>query len=433
MSTSILKSNPAKFKLSLPEQARSSVEMIRRLGVGVGSCEDSQICGILRSAVGCNLNKIPSIISTTWDIDGPLLDKDLQSTFGGPNIQVWGGGQEVPGVAAVSNSVPNQNGILQTGLIVRAIGFQITAEPICGTAEINWVTPSGPLPQISPPSLDVFTGADSATALGLLVGHTESPAFLDWGWPMQYAAFHFVQATTFDFIARNRYYVMSDPLRNIAHFGGNGGECGGDAAAGTSQVDVMAFLQRANAHYANLCGCGNIPTGVGIPINRRRQGLFGGTSVARGTRDYDLMSVSYGLDLQSKCGNPMYKMLPLPYYIPANSPIIAQLSVTDEVQHNLFLQNLSATDGFGGATPPVETADPRILAGLDSGFPELSLDAPAAAVVQTLPVGRIRVKGGTLLMSMNFLGWEISDDFCTAMSSQAMKAQLQAELGIQYC
>lgn len=417
------------YRLSLDGGRRET--MARRLGLGAGSNTTDQLVKETLSEVlnpSYPVHLIHNLEHTTWDFDGPITNQEITEIFGN-SVDIFNSGKIVPGVDAVQSTFIHP-GILQTGIIVTHLGFHIFAEPLCFTALGNVLAPVPVAPEAAPASNDAMT--DKFLASALAAGESLTPAFLSWGWPMQYAAWHFIHAYNFDWIVRQRYHILSESARYIAHFASFSDEVG----AGNSTVPVQPFAARANKRLLQEGG-----TGIFLPATRHRQGVFtdgtaGEVDVARADRSNELVPVLWGgLQLQNRYTNCMWRKLHLPHFIPQNSPIGLQLNVSDEVQQQHFYEQMSISDfqTTGSIPPVVGPFDPNIQQGLDLGYPELSLDATPAPVVAKIPVGRVDVKGGTIEFSMIVKGFEVTDEFAKRMNEQHMRGHLSGSLGLQFC
>jgi hypothetical protein len=413
-----------KYRLHSPAGAKDSA--VRRLGLGQTGLSQSGVATILKSALSCPIMDVPNIEHTTWDITGPIDQEDVVATFGS-EIDIFNSGKQVGGVSQVQTTFVHP-GILQTGLIVIAVGFHIFADPLCFTALGNSLSPAPATTITQPISPDQFTQLDSNALLGLSGSQALQKSTLSWGWPMQYAAWHMINGYNFDWIVRNRYHLISESARYVAHFSSYADNFG----AGNSQVAVNEFAARVNANYRQYN-----TGGIFLPVDHRRQGAFLQTGVEasawRPTRDFALADVMWGgLNLQQRNNNKMFRPLTMPYYIPANTPIGLQLNESDTVQANLFRQYLSITNG-GAAVPPITTPDANLAAGFGFASGEVSLDANPVLASTASQVGNAEFKGGTLELSMLIKGFEVDDDFAKSMTDPGLKQALQAEFGLQFC
>jgi hypothetical protein len=399
-----------------------------------GQMSDQAVLSLLNDAFDCNMSSIPQTETTTITFAGPVSDTNLLEALGG-TIDIFNVGKTVAGASSVSSSLPGP-GILQTALLMIGYGVDIIAEPDCFTTIGNTLSPQPAAAQVAPISPDVFTAADlqaATTQLGLAAGQSMQKAVLSWGWPMQYAAWFLANSYSIDFIVRNRYHMISEPLRDVVHF--SSGETSGE---GTSQVSVADFASRVNAYYRDTCCAPN--NGIFLPITHRRQGAFG-TAVAptgepsafRPTNDYGTVDARQGgLALQNRFGNGFRRKLPLPYFIAANSPIVFQLNQQDEYLAGQMRNQLSITNGIGGAGPARVSPDVNILPTFGFAAPEVTIDATPVVTPSSIQAGTDEYKGGALILSTSIYGFELTDDLACAIQSPALKQALANEFGLQF-
>lgn len=398
------------------------------LKIGLGA--DLSNLGVCYSLVEDALNQpattIPVIEHTTIDYAGVITDAEANAAFP-PEWKFFN--QDLNPGADAQPSTFEHPGILQSAIIVRGVGFHVFAEPLCFTADGNALSPAPSVGQAAPMSPDVFSNLATSTVLGLSGGQSLTPSTLSWGWPMQYAAWNLVEAYRFEWVVRNRYDLLMESARYIAHFTSFSDKIG----AGTSQVPVMPFAQRINSRYR-----AKGTNSIFLPVDFKRQGLFVNGSeveqdVFRPTGDYRLADVTWGgLALQEAYRNQPLRMLPVPYCIPSGNPIGLKLTVEDEVRHNELIKWMAAGENLGGAVPPVLTPDGNITTANTQGGGELTLDtAPIIQVDTTSPVIE-NFKGGALMIAMLVNGFELTDDAMQAICSDPkLKAQLASGTGLQ--
>lgn len=399
-----------------------------KIGLGVDTNSPNSIVDMLTDALNSPMTTIPVIEHTTLNYDGVLTNTEAKSAFGLTlNFFNDSAGDE----ADVEQTTFVHPGILQNAIMVNAIGFHVFAEPLCFTQLGNSLSPVPPAAQQSPMSPDVFSNNTSLANLGLAAGQTLTPARISWGWPMQYAAWNLIEAYTFEWVVRQRYDLLKESARYIAHFGSFSDKVG----AGTSQVPVTPFARVINNRYRTKG-----TSGVVLPIDHVRQGLFlsgSESDVFRPSSDFQLADVTWGgLALQDQYRNQPWRRLPTPYCIMSGVPLGLKLTASDQIHLNNLIALMSASGGLTqdfGTTPPIITADQNINAGnnVAASGPELSLDLVPVVAPSLTNAASALYKGGNLSLSMIIKGWEVSDDLLQQICSDpALKAKLTASSGL---
>lgn len=399
----------------------------RKIGLGADLSNLGVCYSLVEDALNQPATTIPVIEHTTIDYAGVLTDAEASAAFP-PEWKFFN--QDLNPGADAQPTTFEHPGILQSAIIVRGVGFHVFAEPLCFTADGNALSPIPAVGQASPMSPDVYSNLATNAILGLSSNpaQTLNPATMSWGWPMQYAAWNLVEAYRFEWVVRNRYDLLMESARYIAHFTSFSDKIG----AGTSQVPVMPFAQRINARYRQKQG-----NSIFLPVNMKRQGLFVGEEVEqdvfRPTGDYRLSDVTWGgLALQEAYRNQPLRMLPVPYCIPSGNPIGLKLTVEDEVRQKELIKWMSAGEQLGGIAPPILTPDQNITAANTLGGGELTLDTTPVIQVDTTNPTIENFKGGALMIAMLINGFELTDDAMQAICSDAkLKAQLASGHGLQ--
>jgi hypothetical protein len=407
----------------------------KQLGLGADVQTMGAAVDLITDALNSPMTTIPVIEHTTLNYSGVLTLAEAQSAFSNTlNFFNDSTGDE----ADATSTTFVHPGILQNAIIVNAIGFHVFAEPLCWTQIGNSLSPVPVGAQLSPMSPDVFSQNATLANLGLVSPQTLTPAAISWGWPMQYAAWNLIEGYMFEWVVRQRYDLLRESARYIAHFGSFSDKVG----AGTSQVPVTPFARVINNRYRTKGS-----TGIVLPIDHVRQGLFaqGGEIQADGdtfrpSSDFQLADVTWGgLALQDQYRNQPWRRLPTPYCIMSGMPLGLRLVSTggDQIHINNLIALMSASGGLTqdfGATPPVITADQQITPGFNiaGSGPEVSLDLTPAIFPSQTNVARALYKGGNLSLSMMIKGWEVTDDLLQQICSDpALKAKLTQANGLQ--
>lgn len=406
-----------------------------KIGLGADLASPGLLFSLVQDAMNSPATTIPVIEQQTLDYGGVITDADAVKAF--PSEWKFFNHESNAGVDAVQTTFQHP-GILQSGIIVKGVGFHVFAEPLCFTQQVNmWIGPDGappisggPLPPISP---DVFSHNASFATLGLAAGYGLIPGTLSWGWPMQLAAWHMIEAYTFQWTVRNRYDLLKESARYVAHFGSFSDKVG----AGTSEVPVMPFARSLNDRLRKL----GAPAGIALPIDHKRQGLWaGGTEPLNSPDDTFIPSRAYGmapvtwggLSLQETYRNMPIHMLPVPYCIKSSSPLGLNLVATDNVHLNALI-NLMSAGNQTGVFPASVTADAAVAAGFNAAGAgqEVDLNATPAIFSSRTQVQNADFKGGNLSIGMLVFGWEMTDDAVEQIcSDQSLKNQLNSQFGL---
>lgn len=363
----------------------------------------------------CAVYNMPVIEQVRQTFSGPLLDNDIQRTFGA-TWDPFAQGLDPAGAAFVETTMA-QPGQLQTYTLVLAVGLHVEPEPYAWTAQGNsWVHPAGSLAKA--PSPDVFTGNDVANgALGAaFTGTTPTqsllPAVLRWGWWINKALWCFARAYNLRWMIGQHTNIMDEQVRHTAFMPTNGQE----GSASSSQQDIITAVRQTNDYYASLGIAAEF-----LKIDFLRLGSTGtGTAnlgVFRPSRALEVVGVTYGgNDLRSMLkNNSEFRELSLPYLITPGVPIGLRCQETDSVQAALMRSFFSITDGFNGAIPPSITDAGDILAALTATgtgvMNEQTFDATPALQAQQVPAQRVPYKGGEWKMGMLVKGFEVDQNW----------------------
>jgi hypothetical protein len=408
-----------------------------KIGLGADVTNPATVFSLVSDAMNSPATTIPVIEQQTLDYAGPINDKDAVAAF--PTEWKFFNHESNPGVDNVQTTFQHP-GILQSAIIVKGVGFHVFAEPICFTSPMNLWTGTNGAPDVAmlaPISPDVFSPGMLGTptglaALGLATGFGLQPGTFSWGWKQQLAAWHLIEAYTFQWTVRQRYDLLKESARYVAHFGSFSDKVG----AGTSQVAVMPFFAAANRRLRDL----GAPNGVALPITHKRQGVWatGGEPAQTDTfipsRAYMTADVTYGgLALQETYRNQPIHMLPVPYCIKSNSPLGLNLVATDEVHLAELIRLMSVGNQQGAGFPATQYPDAMVapIGNPSTSGPEVDLNATPAVFNSPAFTGSADVSGGNLSIGMLVFGWEVTDDAMEQICSDpSLKAQLNNQFGI---
>jgi hypothetical protein len=402
-----------------------------KIGLGADLLNPNIVFDLVQDAMNSPATSIPVIEQQTLDYAGIINDKDAIAAF--PVEWKFFNHESNPGVDAVQTTFQHP-GILQSAIIVKGVGFHVFAEPLCFTQQVNMWSVGGFAPEgtTAPPiSPDVFS-QNALASLGLGAGGALVPGNFSWGWPMQLAAWHMIEAYTFQWTVRQRYDLLKESARYVAHFGSFSDKVG----AGTSEVPIMPFVQNVNRRLRTL----GTPAGIALPIDHKRQGLWNvgvdptvNTDTFIPSRAYQTAPVTWGgLSLQETYRNMPIHMIPVPYCIKSNSPLGLNLVATDQIHLNALIALMSAADQTGGPFPPAVVADVSVLPGFNAaGGPEVDLNATPAIFNSMTQVQNVDFKGGNLSIGMLVYGWEVTDDALDQICTNAdIKNRLNSQFGL---
>jgi hypothetical protein len=356
--------------------------------IGLGQNPSTDVAdGILQ----CGFTNVPVIEYVTWTTNVPLLDTEIDATFG-DEIDVLTNPKSVIGIDSVDSSFI-VNGILQADMLAYGIGVHIFGEPMSFVQIGNVLTPPPNTPTPSVVSPDVFTQNDRQV-LGLPAGSTLLPGIMKWGHDDWQAIWHLTNAYQFQWKVYQRILLMNELVADVAYYG----PYAEAEAASDSEVDVLEYARVMNNRYRNKNG-----GGIFNPINARRIGSVNGAAgvappvgVGTGTagnvglfhptRDFDLTGVTYGgIRAQggAACCQP-FRKLPRPVLLEKGLPIGMIMVVQDAYHQSQMKRHLSISEEQGGnlATVAFDSFDAGLSAAptaVAAFMPELTLDQGANA------------------------------------------------------
>jgi hypothetical protein len=410
------------------EIPRPTGDVVKTRTIGVGRAPDKDAikanrkegCGDLIAQIqafkSCPVYNMPVIEQVRQTYSGPLLDADIQRTFGA-TWDPFAQGLDPAGASFVETTMA-QPGQLQTYTLVMAIGVHLEPEPYCWTAQGNaWNHPAGSVNK--PPSPDVFTGNDVANgALGAaFTGATPTqtmlPAVLRWGWWINKAMWCFARAYNLRWMIGQHTNIMDEQLRHTAYMPPNAQE----GSASSSQQDIITAVRQTNDYYGSLGAAFEF-----LKTDFLRLGSIGtgaaNIGIFRPSRALEVVGVTYGGgDLRSMLkNNSEFRELSLPYLITPGVPIGLKCQETDSVQAALMRSFFSITDGFNttvGNTQITDAAD--IIAGLTASggniMLEQTFDAAPLTQSQSVPAQRIPFKGGEFKLGLLLKGYEVDQNW----------------------
>lgn len=410
------------------EIVRPTGDIVKSRTIGVGRAPDKDKiksnrqdgCGDLISQIqsfkSCPVYNMPVIEQVRQTFSGPLLDADIQRTFGA-TWDPFAQGLDPAGASFVETTMA-QPGQLQTYTLVMAIGVHLEPEPYCWTAQGNaWNHPAGTVNQ--PPSPDVFTGNDVANgALGAsFTGgsptQTMLPAVLRWGWWINKALWCFARAYNLRWMIGQHTNIMDEQLRHTAYMPPNAQE----GSASSSQQDIITAVRQSNDYYGSLGAAFEF---LKTDFLRLGSATSGGVNVGvfRPSRALEVVGATYGGgDLRSMIkNNSEFRELSLPYLITPGVPIGLKCQETDSVQAALMRSFFSITDGFNTTVPPQITDAADVLAALTAGgtgnvMLEQTFDAAPVLVPQQMNAQRVPFKGGEWKMGILLKGYEVDQNW----------------------
>lgn len=360
----------------------------------------------VRNSVQCPIWNMPVVESSRGDIGGPLLDTDIQRLFDA-RINPFGWTESTTGLDALDTTLA-QNGETQTPMLVCAIGWKLQPEPLCWTAGGNaWTAPETDGPQ--PFSPNNWTVKDLPEILAGETNQTFEKAVLEWGWPMNYAAWHMVRGYHLRWMIGQHTNLFDESLRNTAYMPTNAQE----GSASSSEVDINEFVFRTNSRYVGQLASGL----VFLKFNTNRLGVApGGTGFFAPSRAGELVGATYGgMDLRSLLkGNDEFRKLAIPYFLNAGIPFGLYAQESDKFEADLMREYLSVTQspGVTGVGVPPAILDAPHITGADTlpVFNELATDGTTTVTQQIRPAVRL-FKGGELKIEVDLKGFEVDEDW----------------------
>jgi hypothetical protein len=375
----------------------------------------------IQSFKSCPVYNMPVIEQVRQTFSGPLIDADIERTFGA-QWDPFAQGLDPAGASFVETTMAAP-GQLQTYTLVMAIGVHLEPEPYCWTAQGNaWNHPPGNVNQ--PPSPDVFSANDIANgALGAAftgANPTQSliPSELEWGWWINKALWCFARAYNLRWMIGQHTNIMDEQLRHTAYMPPNAQE----GSASSSQQDIVTAVRQTNDYYNSLGAAFEF-----LKINFLRLGSVGTTAalnngIFRMSRALEVVGATYGGgDLRSMIkNNSEFRELSLPYLITPGVPIGLKCQETDSVQAALMRAFFSISSGFSTGTVAQITDAADIVAGLTAGgsgnvMLEQTFDATPANVPQQTDAQRIVFKGGEWKMGILLKGYEVDQNWGDVM------------------
>ena len=367
------------------------------------------------SAMSCQLTQVPVIEYVTQTIALPLTDTQFAASYGS-EINLLNQQGLPTGAAAIDSSFA-VNGILQTNMFCCGIGVHVFAEPLSFSQIANLVSSTLTGQPISP---DVWTKNDLADgALGSLTAVTGMyPAVVEWGFADWNAAYHMANAYQFQWVACQRYLIISELLADVAFYGPYADGKG----FGTSDVVAQQYFAQINSYYVGQTAQ------AFLPISHRRVGsvnsnavttagpiFTSNTGIFHATRDFDLAPVSFGgIGVQAQSGNQPFRKMSKPVYLKQGIPVNMRLQSQDAYHQAQFNRYMSISEGAGGnGIAKVSTTTLAALSGVqnpgttNAGL-EITLDQGANELVQQLVnTDRYLGKGGVLKIACLIKGFEV--------------------------
>jgi hypothetical protein len=396
--------------------------------------------------------------SANWDIDFPITDNNIASTFG-KTLAPFStpDGQPPPGVFMSSNTLTAPQ-MPTSDMVILGVRVRCLVEPESRLIRGNVFNPTGVT--TVPGSPDVFSSADFGGAVLGFTGEGSPtaagagyiPAELLWGTPTWRAAYNLIKAYQLDWKMQHQDSLIKEPLTQIATV-----EPFAEAmAAGTSftsNIDrIRVFNDRMNG-VGGVSGIGPTPL-IFEPITHKRLGSFnagGGAGANAGdftvTREEDGSPTVFG-----GIGVPGDDMLrsplifPVPVFWPSGQPFGLQLSLYNEDAQAEMQRWLSVTGGQNGIpgtdlalAPWSSPVGPVLVSpgftGTGAGvMQEVTLDPVNGAGVPTAvslgsPLMRFLGKGGVMVLEMGIIGMRITQSWKAAVYQAIQSGAIQAPMG----
>jgi hypothetical protein len=340
-------------------------------------------------------------------------------------------------------------GKFQTHVLVLAIGWHCTPEPMVFTAKGNaFLTPTSAV--AAPVSPDAFDSQDNTGTTGPLGAAASSlfPAWLDWGGWQENAFYHMAHGYNLVWQMGNRTMLLNDSLRNTMYVPSNAQT----GSASSSEQDITWYARLTNNYYRSAT-LGVTPTYIFLPLERTRIGNFtltptGGTataglSVFRPTRAYETIGATYGgMGIrQALAGNEEFRRLKMPFLMKPGVPIglRADVALNNSNDVSEMQQWLAASFAAAGGTsfgvPALMSVDQFInaavgVAGGGAVGMEPSLDSTVAAQPITTFQQRVGFKGGSWKLAAIIKGFELTDAQAEYLKDENVQAGL-ASCGCQ--
>ena len=163
-----------------------------------------------------------------------------------------------------------------------------------------------------------------------------------------------------------------------------------------------------------------------------------GISVFKPSRAYERVGATYGGGSVRPMlkGNTEFRKLTVPFLAWPGVPLGLKAQVQSEDDQKLMQQYLSATYGFGGASPAAFTEDINVAVGqnvaqITTGVTqqEPSLDNPSAPQYIPMLAQRMPFKGGGFKITVAFKGYELTPDQASMVTNPDMRSAIQNECG----
>lgn len=384
--------------------------------------------------------QVPVIEYVTTTFALPILDEDIDSTFG-DQINIMTNPDNVAGSKSLDSSFAI-NGILQVDMLVVGFGAHFFAEPQSTTVLGNAISPVPPAGSVnvSPDAYtinDIISGSLGPTlgTGGTLGTSTISPALLEWGAPAWNAMWHAMNAYQFNWIVQQRYAIIQELLADVAYFGPYAEGSG----MSDSQEAAQRFANRANFQYSEAGY-----TGAFVPINAQRIGSL--TTTAPGatnhglyhpTRAYDECNVTWGgLRCQNSAGGTTspFRKLPKPVLLEKGIPINMKLVAQDAYHQSEMQRYLSITDrntvgGTFNAVVPFAPGSGGLTVSNANTFLELTLDPTPVTAAQVVQTDRTLMKGGAFKMAVLVKGFEVWGAWRQYLTNLVMNGTINSPTG----
>lgn len=384
----------------------------RQIGLGAGPSENAA-----DYVLQCGFTQVPVIEYVTWTTNVPLLDSELQATFG-TEVDILQNPKSVIGIDQVDSSFI-VNSILQADMLAIGFGIHVFGEPQSFVQIGNVLSPAPATVTNTPVSPDAFTVNDVAGG-GLCIpqGSTLLPGILKWGYNDWKAAWHFCNAYQFQWVMQQRHLLINELAADVAYYG----PYAEASAAGTSEASIQEYARLINDRYRAKAG---VAGGMFVPINARRIGSVNGpipnlnagnNGLYHPTRDFDLAPMTWG-GIRNQggaaCCMPFRKLI-RPVLLEKGIPIGMRLIVQDDFHHTQFLRNMSISENQGGNIATVNfdaNASGLTFAPAGAGggcMPELTLDQGVNQFSgQQVTTSRTIMKGGTIKFAILIKGFEV--------------------------
>lgn len=420
--------------IPVPPQVDEAGTLAKELGMGMPCPSEPASQDECTAMMMCNdSNRFDVVESSEWTLDFPMLDADINKSFG-PIIDVFStpNGQPPQGITGAYNTLsvpglPNSNMVIW-GLIIR-ISVEAEGRLIRG----NYVIPAvgQTQPQASP---DVFDVQD--TTAGIFgAGATPIPGELLTGFPQWRFAYDLAMGYGVNFLKEHGTSLIRQPLKGLAMIT----PFASAEAAGTT---FASNIDRIRAYNDRTAQIGFNPQGVFLPITHKRIGTFlgyGGGATLGGdfppTREEDASPTMFGaLGMPQNPFAPSPLLFSKPAFWPAGRPISIQLEVLGNAgtPWQADMQRwLSITGGTNGqAGNDLNLALSQTLTGNTLAGPvEQSLDAAPTAVPVIVNTNRMLGKIGKASMFIGLLGKRVPQHWMASIARHVKAGAIQTPMG----